>query len=419
MKPFVKTEILLPDETTDLSAWAVLACDQFTSQPEYWQKVQGICQGENSTLHITLPEVYLEQPDVAHKIDSIHKTMEQYKTEVLTKKVNGFVYTERVTESGTRCGLVGAVDLEQYSYQKDTQPPIRPTEGTIISRIPPRIAVRRGASLETPHILMLLDDANGTIIEPLKTKKNQMKPLYNTSLMLDGGQVSGWAVTEEETIQTIETAVEAFGTQAVFDALYPDAAGKTPLAMAVGDGNHSLATAKAYWEEIKPTLSPQQQQTHPARFCLVELVNLHSEAMCVEPIHRVVFGIDSETLFAKWEAFLQQHQNASRQQQQIRLLSSTQERSYVVKNSPHPLAVGTVELFLAQLDVRVDYIHGEDAVRTLVAQGAIGILLPDFAKSDLFKGVVLGGSLPKKTFSMGHAQEKRYYLECRRIVNEG
>lgn len=431
MKPFVAAEILLPGQATDLHLWPALACDQFTSQPEYWQKAEALAAGVPSTLHITLPEVYLGRPDVDARIAAIHTAMQAYLDTVLTRAVHGFVYVERTTQSGVRQGLVGAVDLEAYSYEAGAAPLVRPSENTIVERIPPRLAVRRGAPLETPHIMMLLDDADRTVIEPFAHKKASMPMLYDTDLMLGGGHITGWAVTDAADIAAVEQAVAALGTQAVFDAKYPDAAGRPPLAVAVGDGNHSLATAKAYWEELKPALTPEQQQTHPARFCLVELVNVHSPALIVEPIHRVVFGTTLAQLTDAFCAFVTAHGGqlcAAGEAQQMFCFADAAteqpgaaERTECVKDVPWPLAVGTMDAFLtsfcaAHPEANVDYIHGADNVRALAAAGAVGILLPDFAKSDLFRGVVLGGVLPKKTFSMGHAEEKRYYLECRRIA---
>ncbi|MEG2930380.1 MAG: DUF1015 domain-containing protein [Ruthenibacterium sp.] len=272
---FKAADILLPVQDADMTLWPALACDQFTSQPEYWQRAEALCMGVPSTLHITLPEVYLDMRGVAAHISTLHAAMREYALDVLKRRVHGFVYTERrfPGKAQVRCGLVGAVDLEEYSYEKGAHLLVRPSENTVVERIPPRLAVRRGALLEAPHILMLLDDEACGVIEPFAAQKAALTQLYDTDLMLDGGHVTGWAVTEEAAIQTVENAVARFGTQEVFDAKYPAAKGAAPLALAVGDGNHSLATAKAYWEELKFTLSADERKTHPARYCLVELVN--------------------------------------------------------------------------------------------------------------------------------------------------
>lgn len=422
MKSFSAADILLPGEHADFTRWAVLACDQFTSQPEYWQRADALAGGAPSTLRLILPEVYLERPDAAARIAAIQQTMRAYRETVLTQALHGFVYVERTTPSGVRQGLVGAVDLEAYSYDAQDAPPVRPSERTVTERIPPRLAVRRGAALETPHIMMLADDAARTVIEPVAAQKSALRQLYSTPLMLDGGHIAGWAVTDAAQIDAIERAVAALGTQAVFDAKYPEAAGRPPLAIAVGDGNHSLATAKAYWEELKPRLSPAQRRSHPARWCLAELVNLHCPALHIEPIHRVVFGVPAQALLEAFCAFAQacETSGAPENRQTFRFVGGA-ERALQLDRAPQPLAVGTLEAFLAQAaarwpSMRVDYIHGEAAVRALAADGAVGVLLPEFAGGDLFRGVALGGVLPKKTFSMGHAEEKRYYMECRAIA---
>ncbi|MEG2698305.1 MAG: DUF1015 domain-containing protein [Ruthenibacterium sp.] len=443
-------DILLPAEGVDMALWPALACDQFTSQPEYWQRAEALCMDAPSTLHITLPEVYLEQRGVAAHISTIHAAMREYALGVLTRRMHGFVYTERrfPGKAQVRCGLVGAVDLEAYSYEKGARALVRPSENTVVERIPPRLAVRRGALLESPHILMLLDDEARSVIEPFAAQKAALTQLYDTDLMLNGGRVAGWAVTDEAAIKSVENAVARFGTQEVFDAKYPAAKGAAPLALAVGDGNHSLATAKAYWEELKATLTAEEQKTHPARLCLVELVNVHSEAIEIEPIHRAVFGTDSETFTEEFSAWLRAGGAdlcvrarpasdtsgdadfaagkpcvAAQGQCFTVVAGSAQSADHTlcVTNAPHPLAVGTLEQFLPQFcaahpGTHVDFIHGETAVRELSQRGAVGILLPDFAKSDVFCGVVLGGVLPRKTFSMGEATEKRYYLECRKIA---
>lgn len=307
MKPFIAADILLPAPQTDMGLWPALACDQFTSQPEYWQKAEALTQNAPSTLHITLPEAYLESPDVDGRIAAIHTAMADYRARVLTRGVHGFVYVERATQSGVRQGLVGAVDLEAYSYEKGSAPLVRPSENTIVERIPPRLAVRRGAPLETPHIMMLLDDAACGVVEPFAKKKAALEKLYDTELMLGGGHIAGWAVTDAADIAAVENAVAALGTQAAFDAKYPDAAGRPPLAVAVGDGNHSLATAKAHWEEIKAALPPAARQSHPARWCLVELVNVHSPALGIEPIHRAVFGVSMTELAGAFLSFAARH----------------------------------------------------------------------------------------------------------------
>lgn len=422
--PIFKTaNILLPNTQTNLEKWAVLACDQFTSQPEYWQTADEVVGNAPSTLRIILPEVFLEEENVEARIAKIHSAMRDYQKNVLTNAIKGFVYIERIISSGVRQGLVGCVDLEHYSYQKGQQPRIRPSENTVVERIPPRLAVRRGAVLESPHILMLIDDAEKTVIEPLAEKKDSLKPLYDVELMQCGGRLCGWAVTEKADIEAVYAAIARLEEEDVFEKKYGIKGKTLPFALAVGDGNHSLATAKASWEEIKKGLSPSQQESHPARHCLVELENVQSPANAIEPIHRVMFDVTKEEVEMAIETFAKESgaKLAQSGQQNFCLVYQGGKRQVGITGAPQPLTVGTVQDILQVLAqqnpcMKEDYIHGQDSVEELVEKGAVGILLPAFNKADLFRGVALGGVLPKKTFSMGHAEEKRYYLECRTIL---
>ena len=422
---FSPAHILLPAENIPLEQWGCVACDQFTSDPAYWEKAAQAAAGGPSALNLILPEVYLEENDVPARIAKIHETMDNYRRNVLTRAVEGFVYVERTEQSGrVRQGLVGRIDLEAYSYAQGDRRAIRPSEKTVEERIPPRVAVRRGASLETPHVMMLADDADRTLIEPIGLVKDQLPPLYDGELMLGGGRLRGWAVEDPALIAQIDAALAKLADSAAFANRWPTAKGQQPMVLAVGDGNHSLATAKAYWEELKPTLSEEQRKTHPARWCLAEVCNVHSPAIEIEPIHRVVFGVATKELYAALDAWDQQQgSSTTMSDQRLRLADAYGECAVALANPPAPLTVGSVEAFLADYlpkhpGVTVDYIHGESAAIALAAnpaKPATAILLPDFAKADLFKGVVLGGVLPRKTFSMGHAEEKRYYNECRVI----
>ncbi len=424
---FTAAEILLPKADVPVSEWACIACDQFTSDESYWENAQNLVGYSPSSLYIVLPEVYIEKAGAFARVENIHDTMQTYKKDVLTRKVSGFVYVERTMQSGAvRKGIVGKIDLEQYSYRKGEFPAVRPTEGTVLERIPPRVAVRRDAVIETPHVMMLIDDEAQTVIEPISNQKANLNKVYEGDLMLGGGSICGWAVESAELIAAIENAVITLGSSEIFDARYPQVAGAKPLTMAVGDGNHSLASAKAFWEELKPTLSPEDQLTHPARYCLCEVCNIHSDAIEMEPIHRVLFETDGADVYEAWEDYCEKNEldlEDGKADQVFTLVSLAGEEPFAIRSPKEPLTVGTVDAFIAEYlnshkEVRVDYIHEEEAVRNLCDDGAVGILLPTFAKSDLFKGVVQGGVLPRKTFSMGQAVEKRYYLECRNIVNE-
>lgn len=422
---FVPADILLPAAGTPLDPWACIAVDQFTSQPDYWQRAEALAQGKPSTLHIVLPEAYLGTPGEEERLRTIRSTMERYRAGVLTRKIHGYVYVERTQLDGSiRQGLVGAVDLEAYEYTPGSRSAIRPSESTVVERIPPRLKVRRGALLETPHVMMVADDAARTLIEPVGACKEELPLLYDGELMLGGGHLRGWAVEEPQRIAAIDAALAALADPDAFARRWPAAAGQTPMVLAVGDGNHSLATAKAYWEELKPGLTEEQRAVHPARWCLAEVCNVHSPAIEIEPIHRVVFGVTAQELYRDLDRWDRGNPPRPRAPvQRFRLADRQGEREVQWQNPVAPLTVGSVEAFLASWlpahpEAHVDYIHGASAALALAARPrapAAAILLPDLAKSDLFRGVVLGGVLPRKTFSMGHAEEKRYYNECRVI----
>ena len=422
---FTAADILLPAAGVPLDPWACIAVDQFTSQPEYWQRAEHLADGKPSTLHIVLPEAYLGTPQEAERVASIRRTMEEYRKSVLTREVHGYVYVERTQMDGTvRQGLVGAVDLDAYDYAKGSKPAIRPSESTVVERIPPRLKVRRGATLETPHVMMLADDPGCTLVEPIGARKSELKKLYEGELMQGGGHIAGWAVEDPAMLAQIDAALAALGSQEAFDARYPQARGAKPLTLAVGDGNHSLAAAKACWEELKATLTPEERESHPARWCLAEVCNIHSPAIEIEPIHRVLFNVDCGVVLLALIAWSDSNMAGicfgDSKQQAFTLAGPHVSNVLSFEDPVAPLTVGTVDEFIEYFmarhsEARVDYVHDEPAVRALTRQGGVAFLLPPFEKSDLFKGIVMGGVLPRKTFSMGHAEEKRYYIECRRI----
>lgn len=436
--------ILLPKPGTDMSAWSVVACDQYTSQPEYWEAVEKAVGQSPSTFHITLPEVYLEREDKEERIAKINRTMSTYlKEDILVPQGQGFIYVERETVHGhSRKGLVLAVDLEAYDYAKGANSLIRATEGTVIERLPPRIKIRENAVVELPHILLLIDDEDKTVIEPLSGITNQLEKLYDFDLMMDGGHIRGYKVEDSRFVDAVMKALEKLAKPDVFYSKYNVGADKGVLLFAVGDGNHSLASAKAFWEGLKNALSKEEQENHPARFALVELVNVHDEGLQFEPIHRVVFSIDPEYLlkemiqyyiaigceaqykvFASMEKMQKESQaaKATLPCHVIPFVTSSFSGFVEVRCPQYNLEVGTLQDFLDQFlagnpDARIDYIHGDKVVETLGSQpGNIGFFLPSMDKRDLFKTVILDGALPRKTFSMGEADEKRFYLECRRI----
>ena len=418
---FSPANILLPQDC-GLTKWAVVACDQYTSQPEYWERVDQFVGDAPSTLRLILPESKLESEHVEEEIQKINQTMEQYLEEGRLRELeDAMIFLERKLSNGkTRLGLIGKLDLEQYSYEKGSGTPIRATEGTVLSRIPPRMKVRKNAPIELPHIMVLIDDPKKEIIEPFlqKESKKQMQMIYSTTLMEQGGRVSGYLLSKEQA-DKVQKQLAGLADPARFAQFY-HAEGKPVLTYAMGDGNHSLATAKACCEELKPTLSEAERQTHPARYALVELVNLHDDSLEFEPIHRVLFGVDPKQLLADLlAAYPGAHYGAGEGHQITYVLPG--ERG--ILTVPHPTAqleVGTLQTFLDQyLEAhggKIDYIHGEDVVEQLVQQpDSIGFLLPGMGKDQLFPTVIFDGALPRKTFSMGEAHDKRFYLEARKI----
>lgn len=425
--------ILLPRAGADLSKWAVIACDQYTSQPEYWAETDRTVGSAPSTLRLTLPEVYLEETDVADRTDAIHRTMRRYLEDgTLRALPAGVILTERW--SGGSCprrGIVLAVDLEAYEYTPGSASLIRPTEKTVVERIPPRLKVRQGACMELPHIMILIDDPDRTIIEPLFAETDKLEKVYDTDLMQGGGHINGWFIPKGETTDRIEAGLEALCDRETFNRKYGCTDAQALLPYAVGDGNHSMATAKAYWEDIKVGLSAEEQQNHPARYALVEVVNIHDESLIIEPIHRILFDVDTDDLLGSLTAFYQAQgcksyvADAAPADANIHAFpfcAADKSGVLVVENPKWAIPIATMQTGLdAYLEThpsaRIDYIHGEDVVRSLGTKpGNLGFLLPDIAKNDLFRGVVFDGVLPRKTFSMGEAHEKRYYMEAKMIV---
>ncbi len=433
-------EVLLPREGTDMTKWAVVACDQYTSQPDYWEKTEQIVGDAPSTLRLMLPEMYLNKPGEAERIEKINATMKEYmKSGVLESKGRGLMFVRRSVGGRSRNGLIVALDLENYDYSKGSTTLIRATEGTIVERIPPRLRIRKDAPLELPHILVLIDDPERTVIEPIADSVCPKCKAYDFELMQNGGHIEGWFVSNEAKINAALRALEALADPAAFNRKY--GCDKAPLLFAMGDGNHSFATAKANWENLKATLTPEEREDHPARFALVELENVHDEGIVFEPIHRVLFGLDAK----KAAAWLEKKLGADNGGCTMELFASKAECDaaaktacganvhvlpFVIKEGfgffkvtapAAQLEVGTLQ---SALDVmlkemqgaEIDYIHGEDVVLELGRkQGNMGFLLPPMEKSAFFRTVIFDGALPRKTFSMGEANEKRFYLECRKI----
>ena len=421
--PFQSANILLP-QNCDLSLWSVVACDQYTSQPEYWQRVEERVGRAPSALRLILPESCLEGPNVETDIMEINTTMTRYLRESRFKEYpHSLFYVERTLDCGkTRRGLIGMVDLEQYDYEPGSGAPIRATEGTVLSRIPPRVAVRKNAPVELPHVMLLADDPGKTVIEPLGERTNEMEMVYDFELMEHGGHIKGWKLGEQEQAQVF-AALEALADPYAFQTRYHLKEQLPVLLFAVGDGNHSLATAKECYERAKKLTPTEQWDKLPSRYALCELVNLHDESLEFEPIHRVVFGVKPEDLL---DALLAYYPGAIQGRGEGHVLSyvaSRWSRGEVTVTSPRQqLPVGTLQVFLdeycaAHPGSRIDYIHGADVAQRLAQEreDAIAFLLPSMGKEELFPTVIHDGVLPRKTFSMGEAHDKRFYLEARKI----
>ena len=425
-------QVYLPKPGTDLKKWAVIACDQFTSEPEYWNDVEKIVGDAPSTLNLTFPEVHLEKEGGDQRIQNIQTTMRKYMDDGVLQPRDGLIYVERTVAGKTRKGVVLCLDLEAYDYNKGSSSLIRATEGTIVDRLPPRIKIREGAAMELPHILVLIDDPNRTVIEPLSAAKAKLEKIYDFDLMLDSGHLAGYAVSEEFENKVVE-ALRGLAKPETFAAKYGIGKDQPVLLFAMGDGNHSLATAKAIWEKMKP----QVGMDHPSRYALVEIENVHDDGLEFEPIHRVLFNLKKDlfaelkktfgdnfsyTEVASGEAMIHKVDSADGQKQAIGLVGGGQKFGVIeIAHASSNLAVGTIQSFIDSFlkdggAEKVDYVHGEDVVERLALQaGNVGFYLAGMHKSDLFKTVILDGALPRKTFSMGEAREKRFYMEARKI----
>ena len=410
MNSFQSADILIPHEA-DLETWAVIACDQFSAQPDYWQRVERRVGERPSALHLILPEAELNEAGEG-RIARIHAAMEQaLEGDFLRRFPASFVYVERSLPSGgVRRGVVGMLDLEDYDYAPDSAAPVRATEKTVVERIPPRKRIRRGAALELPHVLLLCDDERFELIEPLSTRTGALPALYDFELMEGGGAIRGWLLSGAEA----QGLTERIGDYEERLRRRAAEAGRAPLLYAVGDGNHSLATAKACWEDLKQSLSADQARRHPARFALVELENLRDEAQQFTPIHRLVMGCAPEKLLEDAERSLGGEGGAAIPW----VLGERRGRLRLAAGEELPIArlQSFLDRWLAENPGELEYIHEDEALIALARRpGSLGFLLPVIEKSGLFPGIASGGPLPRKTFFMGHATEKRYYLEAREI----
>lgn len=426
--------VLLPRPDIDPQKWAVVACDQYTSELAYWEMVEKLVGDAPSTLRLIYPEVHLGEAEPEKRIAQVQSHMKRYVDEGVLQPKTGFVYVARTTQGRTRHGLVVALDLECYDYNKTSTSLVRATEGTILSRLPPRIKVREGAPIELPHIMVLIDDPKDTVIGPLKTKA--LPALYDFELMQEGGHLRGGLVDQEGDLQQVHDALSALAAPTHFAQKYSLQDSVAPLLYAMGDGNHSLATAKAIWESLKEGKARAEWENDPRRFALVELVNVHDEALVFEPIHRVLFEVKTDVTQALQEAF--KERLTLRKVDELQALTDEVERSTSqvqrfgminaegywlaeLSAADANLPVGSLQAVLdpivkAGQVAEIDYVHGTDVVDSLGRKdGNVGFYLPSMDKHDLFKTVIVDGALPRKTFSMGEAHEKRFYMECRSL----
>ncbi len=417
MIPFKRANILLP-KNIDMTKWSVVACDQYTSEMDYWNEVEKIVGASPSTLRITLPEIFLEDRDVNERINKINDTMKEYLDEDLFYELkDSMIYLERTQADGrVREGLMGMVDLEDYSYEKGSQTLIRATEKTVIERIPPRLKVRENALLELPHIMILIDDEKKKIIEDLKNEVTDSDVVYDFDLMENGGHIKGYKLNNDS-MTKVEEGLEALCDKEYFEKKY-NVKDKGILLFAMGDGNHSLATAKANYENVKKTMTPDEYLNHPSRYALVELVNLHSEALEFEPIHRVIFDTDVNKLIE--ELYKYYDINEEGNGQYFELVTKDIDKKLYISNPKSNIAVGSIQMFLDEYlkdnKGKLDYIHGDETTKNMgMEENNVAILFEAMPKEELFRTVILDGALPRKTFSMGHSYDKRYYLEARKI----
>lgn len=426
-------DLLLPNHSVDLHKWAVIACDQFTSQPEYWQQVATIVGDEPSTFHITLPEIFLGKPEETIRLQSTQVKMKEYLDQGILIPRQGMVYVERTVDGRTRRGLMLALDLEHYDFSKGSQSLIRATEGTILDRLPPRIKIREKASLEIPHILVLIDDPDDSVIGPVEKNKADLPILYNFDLMQSSGHLTGRAVDSQDLESCVIEALTKLGQPESFYSRYSVSHDHGVLLFAVGDGNHSLATAKSIWEKIKSEVGLD----HPARYALVEVENIHDRGLEFAPIHRVLFSVKEEPVLALQKFFgtrvkfssvdseiemIKQVNTQTGKNHLFGLITASGHQVVSVDSPTSTLPVGTLQEFLdswlkSGQAGTIDYVHGDDVVCDLGSKkDNVGFYLPAMGKNQLFKTVIMDGSLPRKTFSMGEAHEKRFYFEARSIT---
>ena len=417
---FLPGDILIPADT-DMTLWSIIACDQFSSEPDYWKNIESQVGSSPSTYNMMLPEAYLKLNETGKEAGKIGAAMKNYLDSGVFQTVSdSYIYVERrLPGKKIRKGLVGILDLEYFDYSAGSTSPIRPTEGTVEDRLPPRVEIRRQAPLEMPHIILFIDDPENTVIAPVGTATDGLKKLYDFDLIGGGGHITGWQV-EGSTVSDICRSLNGLENADTLSKKY-NGINKSPVVFAVGDGNHSLAAAKLCWEQIKETLCEEEINTHPARFSLVEIVNLHDGSIEFEPIHRVIFNTDPDAFLFEAEEFMKKSSKAGDKKHVITCLAGEKKQNVYVSGHTIGDTIGLAERFCQsyceKYGGRLDYIHGADTTEKMASkQDSVGMLLPKIDKKELFPSIMKSGAFPRKSFSIGSARDKRYYLECRKIV---
>lgn len=400
-------KVLLPKKNIDMSKWSVVACDQFTSEPEYWSELEGFVGDAPSALKLIYPEVYLQAPDKNQRVEDINKNMKEYIKQDIFDEVESLILVDRCLSSGVhRLGLMLEVDLEEYEYTPDAKSLIRATEKTVVERLPARIELRRGAVLELPHIMLLMDDGGKDILKKVYSKRDDFEVVYDFDLSLGGGHLTGYKVQKG---QSLLKQIQSLASKEIIAQKYYDVA---PILFAVGDGNHSLATAKECWNEIKPTLSPAERKTHFARFALCELVSVYDDGLQFESIHRLIMNVNEHFI-----EFLQSMLGGSATTKAI-----FEDKEYLININNYPPAAiadlqSAIDVYLANhKEASIDYIHGDSNLLEVAKKShSVALFMPNFGKMQLFDHIARKGVLPRKAFSMGHAEDKRYYTEAKKI----
>jgi len=420
---FMRADILLPKFSNvpdKMNKWSVVACDQYTSEPEYWEQVNALTNGEKSTLYLTIPEIYLNDKDIDKRIKNTNARMDEYvEKEVFEEYKNSYIFIERTLKNGAkRLGIVGMADLEEYDYSKDSKTKIRATEGTVVSRIPPRLRVRKDALIELPHIMLLIDDIECDIVESNEKITDTFKKVYDFDLMQNSGRITGYVMSDEAAAM-LDKKLKKLSNLDDFNKKY-GVNESSPLVYAMGDGNHSLATAKAYYENLKEEIGEEKAKLSPARYALCELVNLHDKSLVFEAIHRVIFNASGDDFLKALEEKYTVSYDEDAKGQSFVLVNCGKQQKVTITDSKEYLTVATVQKsldeFVKKAGGEIDYIHGEDVVVNLCKDSKnFGIIFDAMDKADLYKSVILDGALPRKTFSMGDACDKRFYTEARKI----